>query len=76
MSERSGEQAVHSQQPLNEKRLVDEDAIGVSQSESDNDSPLGIVKDWDGEEAAVKRKYVVCAMNTDLKGCSSGDVGC
>lgn len=37
---------------LSEKHIVDEEVIDSPPSEADQ----GIVKDWDSEEAAVKRK--------------------
>jgi hypothetical protein len=58
MSDKLQAQAMPDSRSLSEKRPADEEAVGVSQSESDNDVSQNIVKDWDGEEAAVKRKYV------------------
>lgn len=52
---------MESQDSFNGKHKISEEVIDTPPSEPDH----GIVKDWDGEESAVRRKYVKSSSRID-----------
>lgn len=54
---------MESQDSFNEKHKTSEQVIDSPPSDPDH----GIVKDWDGEESAVRRKYVKSSSRIDYK---------